>query len=198
MPHAPIDRILHAARLHGCVPVRLTPRQSLLDRHAIADSLYIALSGRLRASLSFEGTDLTLAIFRAGDTFTSMESFMLRAPSEYAIEAIDLVEIMAVPRTVLEDLLREDPSLAMDLLAHHRLWLAGMTRRIMDLLMATPLERYLRFEREHPDLMEQLPLYMVASMIGVKPESLSRIRRRLASRPPPSRSRVRPGSPEGA
>lgn len=176
--------------------MRLLPRQPLLERHAVADSLYIVLSGRLRASFSFEGTDLTLAIFRTGDLFTSMESFMAGIPSEYAIEAIDSVEVLSVPRAVLETLLRKDPSLALDLLAHHRLWLAGMTRRMMDLLVASPKERYLRFEREHPDLMEQLPLYMVASMIGVKPESLSRIRRRLVSRPPSPRDGAGPGNPE--
>ena len=188
MPPAPIGRIFDAARHHGCVPKRLLPRQCLLERNTIADSLYVALSGRLRANFSFEGTDLTLAIFRAGEIFTSMESFMMGSPSEYGIEAIDPVEILVVPKPVLGSLLREDPSLAEDLLAHHRRWLAAMTRRIMDLLMASPKERYLRFEREHPDLMEQLPLYMVASMIGVKPESLSRIRRRLAGRTPPPRN----------
>jgi CRP-like cAMP-binding protein len=145
-----------------------------------ADSLLVLLSGRLRATFTHQGTELTLGIFSPGEAFASMESFLQGTPSEYAIESIDAAEVLLVPRALLEGLMKENPPLFMDILAHHRRWVALLSRRVMELLIASPKERYLRFETEHPELMAQLPLYMVASLIGITPESLSRIRRRLA------------------
>lgn len=183
LPAAPVDRFVEAARRIGCGTLQFAPRQTLLAEGMVASDIFVLLEGRLRAMFSLEGTEMTLGLFLPGEVFTSMESFMLGAPSEYTIEAIDSSTVLLVPRPALERLLREEPTLAFDLLAHHRRCVAFMSRRIMDLLVASPKERYLRFEREHPDLMEQLPLYMVASLIGVTPESLSRIRRRITPRP---------------
>jgi CRP-like cAMP-binding protein len=47
---------------------------------------------------------------------------------------------------------------------------------------STPEQRYLSLQQAQADLMERIPQYQLASYIGVKPESLSRIRKRLAAR----------------
>lgn len=44
----------------------------------------------------------------------------------------------------------------------------------------TPEERYLLMIKERPQLIQRVPLYQIASYLGIKPESLSRIRKRLA------------------
>ena len=46
----------------------------------------------------------------------------------------------------------------------------------------SPEERYLKILNHRPSLLERIPQYHLASYIGVKPESLSRIRKRLADR----------------
>jgi hypothetical protein len=44
----------------------------------------------------------------------------------------------------------------------------------------TPEQRYARFVRTYPDLQQRIPQYYIASYVGVKPQSLSRIRARAA------------------
>ncbi len=41
-------------------------------------------------------------------------------------------------------------------------------------------ERYLNMIEKKPDLLQRIPQYQIASYLGVKPESLSRIRKRLS------------------
>jgi len=49
----------------------------------------------------------------------------------------------------------------------------------MSLLLKTPLERYLKTMQTNPLYFERVPQHYIASYLGVAPESLSRIRKRL-------------------
>ncbi|HKL45990.1 MAG TPA: hypothetical protein VJ906_07070, partial [Roseovarius sp.] len=58
--------------------------------------------------------------------------------------------------------------------------LVGSQRRSGNLLNLTPDQRYRRFIETRPTLARRVPQYLVASYLGLTPESLSRIRRRIA------------------
>jgi CRP-like cAMP-binding protein len=45
----------------------------------------------------------------------------------------------------------------------------------------SPAERYQQFLRSYPDLAQRVPQYYIASYVGIKPQSLSRIRKRLVT-----------------
>ncbi|NMC59640.1 MAG: Crp/Fnr family transcriptional regulator, partial [Candidatus Methanofastidiosa archaeon] len=45
--------------------------------------------------------------------------------------------------------------------------------------MASPEERYLNLLKSRPDLIQRVPQHQIASYLGIKPESLSRIRKRI-------------------
>jgi len=47
---------------------------------------------------------------------------------------------------------------------------------------STPEERYIKLQNTRPDLIERVPQFQLSSYIGVKPESLSRIRKRIAEK----------------
>lgn len=51
--------------------------------------------------------------------------------------------------------------------------------RISDFVSASAEERYLHFLALYPDLFQRVPLYQIASYLGVTPQSLSRIRKEL-------------------
>ena len=46
--------------------------------------------------------------------------------------------------------------------------------------MEEAAQRYMEFSRMHPDFVQRIPQYLIASYLGIKPQSLSRIRRTLA------------------
>jgi len=89
----------------------------------------------------------------------------------------------ALPIQVLERICKENPGVYAEITNHHRYWIGRMTRRIIELLIRSPQERYLHFTEESPELANRLPQYMIASLLGITPESLSRIRRRLSQNP---------------
>lgn len=57
-----------------------------------------------------------------------------------------------------------------------------LQRRINLLLSATAEERYLQFVTMYPDILLRVPQTLVASYLGITPESLSRVRRDLVEK----------------
>ena len=47
-------------------------------------------------------------------------------------------------------------------------------------ITSSPEERYLNLQKTRPDLLQRVPQHQLASFLGVTPESLSRIRNRMA------------------
>ena len=56
---------------------------------------------------------------------------------------------------------------------------SSLQRRITQLLGATAEERYVDFLKTYPNIFERVPQWMVASYLGITPESLSRVRKEL-------------------
>ena len=58
--------------------------------------------------------------------------------------------------------------------------LAFMLRdKLLSLLIDTPQERYLKLIETQPELLQRIPQYYLASYLGIEPESLSRLKRRV-------------------
>jgi CRP-like cAMP-binding protein len=53
-------------------------------------------------------------------------------------------------------------------------------KQILSFYNCDPETRYIEFIRLHPDLVQRIPQYYIASYVGIKPQSLSRIRKRIA------------------
>jgi len=54
-----------------------------------------------------------------------------------------------------------------------------MVNQLLAIYMQNHEERYQSFIKQYSDLLQRIPQYLIASYVGVKPESLSRIRRRF-------------------
>lgn len=64
---------------------------------------------------------------------------------------------------------------------------AHLQRAHIDAVTLTPEQRYLELVARRPELLQRVPQYHVASLLGIQPETLSRIRRRLVRRVAPTR-----------
>ena len=178
---SPRDRIAETALEHGATLEFAPAGRVILRQGETASSLYVLRRGMCCAAIELDDRKLTLDVFLDGFVFTAMESLILQVPSAFSIEAVTESEYVAIPRATLERILTSH-ELHTQFGIHHQLTNMRMTRRLIALMTTSPLERYLQFVNERPDLIERLPQYMIASMLGISPESLSRVRRRLAKK----------------
>ena len=148
---------------------------------------YVVLSGRVKIyKISPEGKEQTLHLFDPGEPFGEVALFAgTHFPAN--AEAMEESRILYFPRDAFADLIREQPSVAMNMLALLSMRLRRFTALIEDLsLKEVPgrLAAYLlylgRREDEGNDLVLDITKAQLASLLGTIPETLSRILSRLS------------------
>ncbi|NLR64314.1 Crp/Fnr family transcriptional regulator [Chitinophaga varians] len=119
---------------------------------------------------------------RENDFFCNYSSFLDHSPSASNIQFMEDSEVLLISH---EDLQRLYSSIKhgerFGRLACEQLYVHAI-KKIASLYADSPEQRYLRFQEDYPDLQQRIPQYYVSSFVGVKPPSLSRIRKRMASR----------------
>lgn len=111
---------------------------------------------------------------------TDMGSFFHQQPSDIFIEAIEDSEVELYSRAVLTEMENLGSNALMQMNSKLRNNLIATNKRLIAMLSATAEERYIDFTETYPTLVQRLPLKLIASYIGITPEYLSEIRRKLA------------------
>jgi len=113
---------------------------------------------------------------------TDRESAYFDKPSTYFIEALEDSKVVMLDEDFIQKLSEKIPAFSEfnnKLLHNH---IRHLQNRINLLLSASALDRYMQFVKMYPDILLRVPQTMVASYLGITPESLSRVRRDLADK----------------
>ncbi|HSL71690.1 MAG TPA: Crp/Fnr family transcriptional regulator [Longimicrobiales bacterium] len=107
-----------------------------------------------------------------------LQSATTGTPTLYFVEAIEPSDVFTIDLPGLERLHASVPVLADAFHKGIQRSRAAKERRILASLHTTAEERYAEFVESKPQLAQRIPLHMLASYLGVTPETLSRIRAR--------------------
>ncbi|HEV7330549.1 MAG TPA: Crp/Fnr family transcriptional regulator [Flavisolibacter sp.] len=163
-----------------------------LTRQEFGKKTVILRAGKVEKHLSFieegiirfyipkETDDLTFSFSFQGSFVSAYDSFLMQAPCTYAVECIAPTVLW---RISFEDLqlvyLHTKVGNHIGRLAGEDLFLKKMKREL-SLLSYSPEQRYLNLFSEQPHLLQKIPLKFIASYIGITPQALSRIRKRIS------------------
>lgn len=125
-----------------------------------------------------DGTDSTkdFSIDCKNPFCTSYTSFTTGTPSLINIEALEECDVNVWKKEDIEQLLEEMPWVLFAKRIAEWMYIRKEKREI-SFLKDTAEERYSSFANEHPEVIQRVPQYHIASYLGITPESLSRIRR---------------------
>ena len=142
----------------------------LLNKGAVCKHSFFVEKGLLRSYMLDESGKEHVIQFAPENWFiVDRSSVYFNDASESYIEAIEDTEVVLIG----EDFRRFNDKLLHNHIRH-------MQKRINLLLGATAEVRYLSFIEMYPDLLLRVPQWMIASYLGITPESLSRVRKELA------------------
>lgn len=100
------------------------------------------------------------------------------APSSLFIDAIEDSELLLIDRAGHVALLEKVSAYARSFGGGMQRRVEAKEKRIINSLTATAEERYHDFLQSYPSLSQRLPQHMLASYLGITPETVSRIRRK--------------------
>lgn len=165
------------------VSVKLFKKGSiLLHEGQIPAACYSNYQGCVRQFYLKNGEEKTTFFYTEGQQITTITSKELRKPVKFYLECVEDTFLTIMPHESELELFRRYPKFE----AYGRL---DMERRLMEYqemlasyIITTPEERYLNVLKDRPELVHRVPQYQLASFLGIKPESLSRIRKRIMMR----------------
>jgi len=135
--------------------------------------------GLMRYYINHDGEEKTYAFSQENQYVCNYESFLPQSPSSKIIQALEDSDVFVISHSDLQLLyakVREGERYGR--IAIEAVFLQ-ILKDINSFYTETPEVRYKRFLTNHPDLQQRISQYHIASFVGVKPQSLSRIRKRI-------------------
>lgn len=151
----------------------------LLREGQIANLCYFVLKGCIRQYYLVDGEEKTTHFYTEGQPITPYEGTFKRMPSPYYLSCVEN-SILTVGGPEKEaELFQAFPRLQVVCRLATEEELAKSQENLASYILKSPEERYLHLLRTRPELLDRVPQYHLASYLGIKPESLSRIRKRI-------------------
>lgn len=135
--------------------------------------------GCLRYYYMADGVESTGSFFFENDWYSDFQGFLYGKPSLQNIEALEDSVLYLAYKSDFDKLVAQYPIFNDFLKQMMERCINGLTRKSMSMTLLSPEDRYLRVIKHYPKVIERVSLKYIASYLGVKPESLSRIRTRL-------------------
>lgn len=142
--------------------------------------LYYIVSGYLRLFYTDQnGNEVTMHINCPPGFFTSYSHFIDKEISENNVECITDCELLRITKDDLDQLISESQAMKDFSISVFQKSITYNENRAMELSTLNAEQRYLKLLKDYPEIIQHVPIQYIASFLGMKPESLSRIRRRI-------------------
>jgi CRP-like cAMP-binding protein len=162
------------------VPITTFPKGTvLLKEGEISRTCYFNLKGLVRQYYLVDGDEKTTYFYTEEQAINSFESATQQIPSKHYLACVEDCTLVVGSLDAVPEFYAKFPKIE----AFTQLIVAEDFGRNQELLATymihSPEERYLNLLKNRPGLINRVPQYQLASYLGVTPESLSRIRKRI-------------------
>lgn len=169
--------------------VQLSKGEHLVQSGEVCKKVAFVRKGLLKLFYSLEGEEKVMLFFAENQFATDYYSFLTQTPSIRPVQALEDCHLYTITAANLQKFYQKAPAYQQlgRLLAENAYLFS--VQRANRLIHDDYDTRYVTFIEENPGLAQRIPQYLIASYLNMKPETLSRIRKRLAegkSSPQPS------------
>lgn len=142
--------------------------------------LTFVVSGAFRMFLVSEGKEVNIHFFTEHDFMADFGSLMSQDPGRYSIQSLEQAHVVSFSSDVLAEAYERSKNWERIGRTMAERFACMVSDRLEKFLFMDGMERYLSLMQDNPGIFERVPLYHLASYLGMERETLSRIRQRLA------------------
>ena len=156
---------------------KVSKKVILLEKGDISDFTLFVSTGCLKMySVDEHGVEHIIQFASEDWWISDLYSFLTGNPSEYYIESVKDSTYLKLTKEQREALLENHPKMERFFSILSEFNIVHSRKRIVDLMQTPAKERYEKFCRMYPTIVNDVPLKHIASYIGVTPEFLSKLR----------------------
>ncbi|QAR31145.1 Crp/Fnr family transcriptional regulator [Ornithobacterium rhinotracheale] len=181
--HLEIDDATLEKLFEDCQTIEVKKNEYLLRNNEVCKYIYFVENGLLKQFyIDRKGKEHILYFAPENWLITDRESLFFNQKSIYNIQALEASKVLCISKEALKNISDNIPNFHHfnDLLLHKHI--ESLEQRIMQLISLSAEERYMDFVKKYRKVYLRIPQNMLASFLGIAPESLSRIRKDLAQK----------------
>jgi CRP-like cAMP-binding protein len=161
-------------------PKKLRKKQYLLQEGDVCKMIAFVEKGVLREYLADDRGEHIIQFALEGWTISDLFSFLTGEPATYNIDALENSEVIIISKAAHEELLRTQPKYE----TYMRLLITNayiaLQKRLTSVISTPADDQYEAFTQMYPDIVQRVPQHMIASYMGLTPETLSRVRKKIS------------------
>jgi CRP-like cAMP-binding protein len=156
--------------------------EDMVKQGEVCNYVYFINKGFLRFYKLIDGKEISTGFIGAGEYVSAYDSFLTRQPAFETLNVLEDAELLCLSYNDMQQLYEQQPIYQLfgrKIAEQLFIWI---NQRTNALLLLTPEQRYERMIQNDSELLQRVPQYMLASYIGVTPEHLSRIRKKMLAK----------------
>lgn len=156
---------------------KLRKRQFLLQEEEVCKDFTFISQGLLKSYILDEKGNENINLFGwEGWWIADFQSFLFQTPATLAIEAMEDCELLLLSRVNYDQMLEEVPVMERYFRLVYEKSLATKDQRLVYAQMYSAEEKYQYLMETYPELVQRIPQSLLASFLGLTPETFSRIK----------------------
>jgi len=164
-------------------PVRTFKKGTTLLREGeIADKCWFVLKGCVRQFHIIDGKEKTTFFYTENQAIAPTSSYEKQIPSDYYLSCVEDTIASVADLGTIPEMFKKYPKFESLTLIFMEQDNSQTKDSFATFKTSSPEDRYLHLLETRPDLLNRVPQHHIASYIGITPESLSRIRKRISEK----------------
>lgn len=158
--------------------ISIPARTIIVEEGALSDKFFLIKKGSVRAWYKSFNKEVTVHLFFENNLFMAVESFLFGEASMYNLETIENCELTLVTKEEFDSFLNKNKNVKDELYQTLLKRTLVYSKWVIELLKTKSEERYKKLIARHAQIVDRVPLNIIASYLGITSVSLSRIRTR--------------------